>query len=372
MTARNPPRRSLRFRVATALLALAVELPAAGNGAEPTLSAVDTTPHGPVVLRGQRGVTLARLHINADPSVHLIDCHDVTITGCDLRSVRIDGGTGLRVLNSHIHNSERVGVHLDGVDGALIQGNRFERVASGVYAHCGGGARVVGNVGIDMVGPMPRGQLVQFDKTTGPGQAITHNLLVNRRGRSVAEDGINVFQSHGTAESPILVAHNRLHGDPDHGSDGFSKSGSGIMLGDAGGSHQLAQRNAVYAAGQAGIGVAAGGHITVDDNLVLGRRSDVANVGVYVWHQYPDANAGPVTITRNRVAWINAEGKANPFWNGGGFLRVDLRDNLWVHDAGPPVIPPLPVPIEALRPPRPHGDPAELPDTMPGMTEPSP
>ncbi|MEM6459102.1 MAG: right-handed parallel beta-helix repeat-containing protein [Planctomycetota bacterium] len=353
-------------------VALLGGLSAADGAAEPRVAAVATTPSGPVVLRGQRGVTLAHLRIDADPSIRLIDCFDVTVTGCDLRSVRADGGGGLRVLNSYVHDSEHPGVHLDGVDGALIQGNRFERVASGVYAHRGGGVRVVGNVGIDMLGPMPRGQLVQFDQTAGPGQAITHNLLVNRRGRSVAEDGINLFKAHGTAGSPILVAHNELHGDPDHGSDGFSRSGSGIMLGDAGGSHQLARHNAVYNAGQVGIGVAGGGHITVDDNLVLGQRSDVANVGVYAWHLYPGANAGPVTITRNRAAWINAEGKANPFWNGGGFPRVDVRDNLWVRDPEPPAVPRPPGPVESLLPPRPHGDSAELPDTMPGLTQPPP
>ncbi|MEM1110035.1 MAG: right-handed parallel beta-helix repeat-containing protein [Planctomycetota bacterium] len=281
----------------------------------------------PVVLRNQVGVTIRSKHIAGDPSIVLTNCRDVTIVSCDLRSIRATDVTGLRVANSHIHDSPNNAVSLDACDDVLVQGNRFESTASGVYAHRSTHLRVVGNLCLDVRGPFPRGQLVQFDKVTGPGNLILGNVGVNHHGRSTPEDMINLYQSVGTADSPIRVEQNLLLGDPEVGSKDKSDSGSGIMLGDGGGKHQLCRDNTLINPGQVGIGVAAGGHIVVTGNTIVGDRSNVANVGLYVWHQYPKANRGPILVENNRVRWVNAGGQSNPYWNGGGFPQIIERDN---------------------------------------------
>lgn len=288
----------------------------------------------PVQLQGQNNVTLLNLRIKAPMSVRLEDCHGVIIDHCDLRNIQLVRCTNVRILNSYLHHAPMSAVELDDCDAVLIQNNRIERVSTGVYAHRSRRIRVRGNLCLDVQGPMPRGQMVQFDKVTGPGNEVAYNRAVNRRGHSHPEDVISVYQSQGTADSPIDIHHNVLLGDPDHGSDGKSDSGSGIMLGDSGGRFQRARSNVLLSPGQVGIGVAGGADITVEGNLVRGDRSDVSNVGIYAWNQ-SGAPGGGVTIARNLVHWVNARGEPNDYWDGGGFAKVTEAGNRWPH---PPLL----------------------------------
>ncbi|MEM9414120.1 MAG: right-handed parallel beta-helix repeat-containing protein [Planctomycetota bacterium] len=281
----------------------------------------------PIVLRGQSGITIRGRTIRADPAVVLHDCEGVTLVDCDLTRVQAGGCRDLRIVNCHLHDSEDNAVYLDDCRDVLIQGNRIERVRTGVLAHRSRGVRVIGNYCENVLGPLPGGQLVQFDKVAGAGNAITDNYAVNFRNASNPEDVISIYQSHGTSVSPILIENNYIVGDPEHGSAGKSDSGSGIMLGDNGGSWQVCRNNTLISPGQVGIGIACGENIVVEDNLILGASSDVANVGLYAWNQYEDQPAGQVTIRRNTVAWINANGDDNPDWDGGGFTRVIEEGN---------------------------------------------
>ncbi|MEM9914045.1 MAG: right-handed parallel beta-helix repeat-containing protein [Planctomycetota bacterium] len=340
----TPLRRIFRFRLALLVGAAALGL---GAGAPGMAAGVEDTAHpnedfrpagqviryqapttnDAIVLRNRSGITLRSLKIDADVSITLENCEDITIISCDVRSIRASGVRNLRIYNSRISDSANNGVNLDGCHDVVIQGNLLQNVASGVYAHQSTQVQVVGNLCYDVQGPMPRGQLVQFDKVTGSGNLIMGNVAVNRRGQSTPEDMINLFQSVGTADSPIRVEHNHLSGDPEAGSEDKSRSGSGIMLGDGGGQYQLAAYNTLINPGQVGIGVAGGGDIEVRRNTILGERSNVANVGLYTWNQYQDAPAGPVVVTDNRVQWINADGRSNPYWNGNGFTSVTQTDN---------------------------------------------
>ena len=281
----------------------------------------------PIVLREQDGLTIRGKTISAKVAIQLHDCKNITIIDCDLTQVIADGCTGLRIVNCYLHDTDGEAVYLDNCKDVLIQGNRIERVKSGVLAHQSTAIRVVGNFCKDVLGPLPGGQLVQFDKVTGTGNAITDNYALNTLGLSNPEDVINLYQSHGTEESPILVENNYLLGDPIQGSRGKSISGSGIMLGDNGGSWQHCRNNTLISPGQVGIGVACGENIVGEENLVLGRRSDVSNVGLYAWNQYVDEPAGKITFRKNTVAWVNNEGMDNPYWDGGGFTKVIEQDN---------------------------------------------
>lgn len=313
---------------------------------------VATTPHEPIVLRAVSGRRLFALRIAREPSITLEDCRDIDIVACDVRSIRIVNCNGVRVLHSFIHDGAAVGVTIESSSNVLVQGNRIERVASGVYALDSRGVRVVGNFCADVQGPMPRGQMVQFDKVSGPGNVISDNHAINRHGRSRPEDVISIYMSQGTAASPILITRNHLRGDPQLGSQDKSDSGSGIMLGDGGGQWIHCVGNTIVDAGAVGIGVAGGSRITVAQNTVIGRVSNVANVGIYVWNQSGEPG-GPVTVADNAVAWFNAGKQPNPWWEGGGFERIDLRTNRFdlrsLLDATPR--PPAPAPW----PPLPRG-----------------
>ena len=285
--------------------------------AEPVIS--HHTPSDPLVLRGQDGITLRGLAITSDPAIELHGCKNITIIDCDLTRVIVGGSSNVRIVNNFVHDSNEEAIYLDDCDEILVQGNRIERVKTGVLAHQSAGIKVIGNYCRDVLGPLPGGQLVQFDKVSGAGNAITHNYAVNYLGSSNPEDMISLYQSHGSRESPILIENNYLAGDPQWGSQGKSESGSGIMLGDNGGSWQICRNNTLLSPGQVGIGVAGGEYIYVQNNFILGKQSDVSNVGIYVWNQYKDKPAGQIGLDQNTVGWTNREGKDNPYWEGGGF-----------------------------------------------------
>ncbi len=297
--------------------------PACGQPPQP---GVELREGAAVRQTGRRNVRIEARWIVASPSIVLTDCHGVVITGCDLNSIQLNGCTDVVIENNTVHDSDRVGVGLDECREVVVRGNRFSRVSSGVYAHRSSGVRVLSNRCEDVRGPMPRGQMVQFDKVTGSGNEVAFNLALNRFGQSRPEDVVSVYQSRGTPDAPIDVHHNLILGDPTRGSSGKSDSGSGIMLGDGGGAFQVARQNLLLSPGQVGIGVAGGEHIAVTGNLVRGAASDVSNVGIYAWNQ-SGKPGGNITVTDNAVHWTNADGVANDLWFGEGFGRVREAGN---------------------------------------------
>ena len=239
-------------------------------------------------------------------SLYLRDVDQVWLTGCIFKE------------------SDMPGVYLDKATGVVVQGNFFRKVSSGVYAHNSRRVGVYNNRGINMLGPLPRGQLVQFDKVEGEGNAIIGNVVRNYWGENGVEDAISLYCCHGTHDSPIRVEGNWVLGDPVRGSEDFSSTGSAIMLGDGGGSNQICAYNFVRNAAQVGIGVAGGGDIAVVGNRVEGRASNVSNVGIYCWNQYPEEISGKIRIRENRVSWVDSGGRQNDYWLGGGFSGVEF------------------------------------------------
>jgi hypothetical protein len=164
-------------------------------------------------------------------------------------------------------------------------------------------------------GPIPRGQFVQFDKVYGTDNKISCNFGRNEQGQGQPEDAISLYKSVGMPQSPITVTGNLIIGG------GPSLSGGGIMLGDDGGSYQIAQDNVLVEPGQYGIGVASGDHMSILNNLVFSRRLPFTNVGIYAWNQYPHA-CHSIQIEGNKVHWISKTGRANPFWDGDNCGRI--------------------------------------------------
>ena len=108
---------------------------------------------------------------------------------------------------------------------------------------------------------------------------------------------------------------------------GPSDSGSGIMLGDGGGSYQFVEGNVLVDPGQVGIGVASGTNMTVRwESGSIRRRFRGRIVGMYVWNQY-DAACGNVEVSGNQVNWTNAGGSSNGWWGGGGCGEVNNYGN---------------------------------------------
>jgi len=144
-------------------------------------------------------------------------------------------------------------------------------------------------------------QFAQFNASHNmPGVEIAWNQVVNQPGQSRPEDNISVFQSSGTASSPMLIHDNYIQGayPADAANDG-SFTGGGIMVSDGNtGSastdtgHVRAYNNVVINTTNYGIAVSSGQDNAVYNNIVIssgllpgGQKPASQNVGIYVWNQ---------------------------------------------------------------------------------------
>lgn len=218
------------------------------------------------------------------------------------------------IRNNKLHSSPtKVGVYLDNSKNITIVDNTFENVQSGLKAHRSQGVKFEYNDVKNVTGPLRGGDrignMAQFDKVSGAGNSISYNVADNLPGQSAPEDVINLFQSHGTASSPIIVKGNWIRGG------GPSDSGGGIILGDMGGSHQIAEDNIVVDGGQYGISIAGGNHLVIRNNKVYGKQNSFTNVGIYAANWSPDlGQTDNITVENNSVNYRNKNGVLNNYW----------------------------------------------------------
>ncbi len=287
--------------------------PPAGGGGGGTVPPPGFTPPpdrtrvGPITVSGESNVVIE--------NVHVVNPGGTCITVTNASSVVIRNAT--------IGPCGGEAVYLSDVDGASVSGNYITDTDNGVLVHRSNSVAVDGNAFVNA-----GRNFVQFDKVNGSGSSISGNRGQNELGRSNAEDFISLYQSNGTSSSPIRIIGNHLR------DGGPSGSGSGIMLGDAGGSYQYVADNVLVNPGQVGIGVASGTNITVIDNRVYSDGQPWSNVGIYVWNQYGSA-CGNVEVAGNQVNWTAAGGYSNPWWSGGGCSAVSIVDNDWEAAIGP-------------------------------------
>ncbi len=288
--------------------------PAPGAGASstvpgvPGLGAPAARPaSGPININGQSNVVIENLHIS-NPS-----------GPC----VRVTNSTNVTIRNSTIGPCGGDAVYLSDVTNATVSGNHVTGTRNGVLVHRSNSIAVNGNAFVNA-----GRNFVQFDKVNGAGSSISNNRGQNQLGGSNAEDLISVYQSNGTASSPIRIAGNYLR------NGGPSNSGSGIMLGDGGGQHQIVENNVLVNPGQVGIGVASGSNVKIRNNRIFSDSQSWSNVGLYVWNQY-SATCQNIEVSGNQVNWTSAAGRSNGWWSGGGCSNLAVTNNNWDAPIGP-------------------------------------
>jgi hypothetical protein len=324
----------VRQKKSVGLLAWGLGMMALGAGfgwAQETM--VDYALTAPLVVEGKNGVVVERLRFrrrlpSGEAAVQIRNSQNVVLRACAFsgigaailveasREVRVEDCAFIDLWDPGVAGLQpRIAVEARNSQQVSVSDSLFEFVASGLYAYQSQGVVFTRNTVMNILGPFPRGQAVQFNGVSGPGNRIAGNFVRNEAGVSQPQDCVNLFQSSGTAESPILVEENYLTGDPVQGSQGKSSSGSGIMAGDGGGGFQIIRNNRLDSPGQVGIGVASGREIQICGNTVRGVKSDVSNVGIAVWNQYR-APGGPVVVVSNVVGWTDRNGKPNGIWVG--------------------------------------------------------
>jgi hypothetical protein len=254
----------------------------------------------PISLTGAHNITINGDSINGGDEIclSLKDCHDIHITNC------------------FFGNSTKVGVYLYKCSNIKIDSIFVTNVSTGVYAVDSYSISVTHCEGKNMQGPFPRGMFVQFNNVSGPGCRVNYNKFENVLGESNPEDAISMFKSSGTPTDPIQIIGNQIRGG------GPSKSGGGIMLGDNGGSYQIAKDNALVNPGQYGIAISGGDHISVINNKIYAKQQPFTNVGLYIWAQANAACSFNV-IRDNQVNWNRKDGTKNHAWNQGNCGKVE-------------------------------------------------
>lgn len=250
----------------------------------------------------------------ASAVISLSNAHDITISGKSIAGggaacITLNNCYNITITGNRLCNSTDVGIHLLQCHNITVTNNYITNVSSGVYAdHCPAGyIKVNSNQFLNMVGPMPRGQFIQFDNVDGAGNSINSNACENILGKSKPEDAISMYQSNGTAASPITINYNQIRGG------GPSSTGGGIMLGDGGGSYLSASGNTLVNPGQYGMAISGGSHNSITNNSIYGKPQSFTNIGLYVETigGYTVSNA---TVSGNKILFHNSGGTENDVW----------------------------------------------------------
>jgi parallel beta-helix repeat protein len=265
----------------------------------------------------------------SSPVINLYGQHDITISGKAISGgsaplIRLTNCYNIHITGNRLSNSSNVGIYLYNCNNITIDNNFFTKVSTGVYAdHTQGGIIVNNNQFLNMQGPFPRGQFVQFNNVKGPGSSISNNRGENIIGQSYAEDAISLYQSEGTASSPLVIKGNWIRGG------GPSASGGGIMLGDNGGSYLYASDNILVNPGQFGMAISGGNHITIVNNSIYGKQQSFTNVGIYV-NDIGGWKTSDCKVTNNKVRYYNKVNYQNNAWLSPNSIKPEGWDaNIW-------------------------------------------
>jgi parallel beta-helix repeat protein len=275
----------------------------------------------------------------SSPAIDLYNKHNITITNKSITGgsaplIKLTNCSNIRIIGNRLSNSTDVGIYLYNCKNITIEDNFFTRVSTGVYAdHTQGGIIVNNNQFLNMQGPFPRGQFVQFNNVKGAGSSISNNKGENIIGQSYAEDAISLYQSEGTEASPILVKGNWIRGG------GPSASGGGIMLGDQGGAYLYASDNILINPGQFGMAISGGHHITIVNNTIYGKQQSFTNVGLYV-NDIGGWKTSDCKVTNNRVRYYNKTNYQNNAWLSPNSVKPEGWDaNIWGARIDPSLLP---------------------------------
>ena len=243
--------------------------------------------------------------------------------------IEVRGAKNIVIKNSVIGSCKGNGIYIVNSDNIEIYNNNIEKVQSGVYAVNSTRINVHHNRFLNMMGPFPRGQYVQFNNVDGGGNRINYNEGESRLGQSYPEDLVNLYKSKGNSNDPIQIVGNRFKGG------GPSKSGGGIMAGDNDGGNVLVRNNVLVDPGQYGIAIAGGNGVRILDNKVYGKQQHFTNVGIYVWRQKNTASCSGHEVANNEARFYNKTGSLNSAWNAGNCGSVaGWNSNNWNADIG--------------------------------------
>jgi len=251
--------------------------------------------NGPVVISGQNNITIKGYLITGGASncIYLRDCSNVHITKCKLK------------------DSKKVGILLENCQNVLIDSCYITNVQTGVNAKNSVTVKVNSNYFRNMNGPFPAGCAVQFNNVSAPASQINYNRVENIAGEAQhPQDLLSVYKSNGMPGDSIQVIGNWIRGGQVTNDSGGA---AGIVLGDVGGTYQVARFNVVINGGFVGMQVQGGSHIKMDHNTIYSTPTAYSNDGLS-YGNYSGQPSTDVEISYNKVKFFNKKGDEVDCW----------------------------------------------------------
>ena len=275
-------------------------------------------PTSPVSTTGYLALTnTAARNISNQSNMVIENVRFENITGNPLRIV---GSSNITIKNCFFNKATAEAIDIENSSNITIVNCLFNGVVTGVYALNSQTIKINDNqfVNVRMRDIGGRGQFVQFNNVSGAGNEINNNKGENFLGESDPEDLISMYNSSGTAASPISIRGNMFRGG------GPSSSGGGIMTGDNGGSYQVAENNILLDPGQYGMAAAGGSNISLINNKIFAKQQPFTNNPLYVWAQ-AGASCSNITVMGNRVNWTDKSGEKNNGWDAGNCIATSFE-----------------------------------------------
>jgi len=265
-----------------------------------------------------QGSSYGGAYKNSAPILYYNGYNNKIIEGLEIynsasgRCIRLENCSNVTIQNCKFATSQDVAIYLYKCMNITITNCTFENIASGLLAEYSTGVKFISNDVRNCMGPTPgRGQMVHLVGCYGGGNQINYNSCDNISGQSSPEDIINISNSDGINGDPIQIKGNWLRGG------GPSTTGGGIMTGDSGGSWQFVQDNICVNTGNYGIGNAGGHDITIRNNKIFSVKSEISNIGLYIWNQQSGITSYNMIVENNEVLWNSKNGVINNFWDAG-------------------------------------------------------
>lgn len=259
---------------------------------------------GAVPVAAMFADTVLSASFKTSATVYLSNKHDTIIQGLTTSSISLFACDNITVKNCRIVPDQNGtgGINVQTCTNITIDSCYISNVPTGIRASQSQGIVVMHCQIKNMTGPFPGGQSIQYIWVGGGGNRIAYNKLENILGQSYPEDAINIYDSNGIASNPIVVENNWLRGG------GPSSSGGGIMLGDGGGSYQVAKNNFLVDPGQYGMAVSGGSYMAIVNNTIYAKSQSFTTEGIY-YRNYTKQLSSNITIEKNAVNFTNSKGQ---------------------------------------------------------------
>jgi hypothetical protein len=258
-----------------------------------SLATTGYTTSSAISYSGRSNITISGLSISGGTNC-------ITLTNC----------TGIHITNCRLANASNYAILLNNCKNITIDYTFMTNVKSGVHVNYGSAIKVNNNQFLNMLGPFPNGNFVQFVGVSGGGNQINSNHCEDIAWVGHPQDGLSVYKSNGLPGDSIQVIGNWIRGGQVQNDSG---GGAGIVLGDVGGSYQVARNNTIVNGGFVGAQVQGGFGIKMDHNTIYSSSTPYSNCGL-CYGNYSGAASYNVNMSYNKIRFYKSNGAEQDEW----------------------------------------------------------